>query len=303
MRKILYVGFALFLLFLFFNPAFSQDHKTLVKKGKDYIDNCRHKEKEALDVMKKAYAMKADDFEVLLWTGRAYYENREFSRAEPLLQQAVKLKPKHIEANAWLAYTYGRIGENLLKRAVYMIKSAQQMRKVMDLAPNYADTYFSLAIACTYLKWYEKPTGLFRQVAKIFMKTEKDIDAFTAEGLFKKSISLNPKNAWYYLQYGWYFLRREKPEDAKRMFEKAVSLAGKDIKCSMKDDKAPRAVALYYEEAKMWDEALKYAGMALQWNPKDLALSPKFSIKRIINRLKEEKSSNKLLLKDVADEL
>lgn len=298
------VIFAFLFSVLVFNDVHAQqDVKALVKKGQDYIDHCRHKEKESLSTMKKAYQMNPGDFDVVYWTGRAYYENRLFDDAEQMFAEAAKMKPKDIQANAWLGYAYGRIGENIFKRALYMTKSATQIKKVLEMNPNFADAHFSLAIACTYLGWYEKPSGLFRQIAKIFMKTNQEVDNFTAEGLYKKAISINPKSAWYYVQYGWYFLRRNKPADAKKVFDKAIALAGKEIKCGMKDDKAPRAIAVYYEEAKMWDEALKYAKLALQWNPKDLAPEPKYSIKKIISRIAEEKKSSNVAFKDVADEL
>lgn len=281
----------------------AEDYKTHLKKGKDALTVCRHKEKDALSSTKKAYDLAPGEYDTAFWYGRALYENRIYDDAASKFEQAVKLKPKDVEANAHLAYTYGRIGENIIKRGIYMIKSATQMKKVLDMNPNYADAYFSLAIACTYMGWFEKPTGIFRKVAGIILKSEKDVDNFTAEGLFKKTISLDPKKPWYYGQYGWYFLKRGKPADAKKQFDKAMALAQKDVKCGMKEDALPRAIAIYYEEAKMWDEALKHANIALQWNPKDLCLNEKFSIKRLLNRLKQEKASNKPLLDNVADEL
>lgn len=279
------------------------DWEKHMNKGKEYLENCRYKEKEALAEFEKAYQIKPDDFETLYWLGRAYYDNRMYEEAKEKLEKAVELKPKDLKANAYLAYTYGRIGENILKRAAYLVKSANQLRKVMEIDPNFPDAYFSFAVSCIYLGIYEKPTGLYRTIAKIFFKTEEEVEKFNAENLLKKAISLDPNNAWYWVSYGWYYLKREKPLDAKKMFEKALSLAEKDVKCNLKNSSVPRGIAIYYEEAQMWDEALKYARIALQWNPKDLCLDPKFSIKRLISRLEEEKRQNKLLMRNVADEL
>lgn len=294
----------LFCIFLLSGIAISSDWKMYLNKGKDLSENCRHKEKEALEQFKKAHNLNPDDFETNYWLGKGYYDNRLYEESKEYLEEAVRLQPQDVEANAHLAYTYGRLGEeNLLKKAIYMIKSANQLKKVLDIDHNYADAYIALALACTHLEWYDKPTGIFRQIAKIFFKDEKEIDNFTAEGLFKKSINLEPNEGWYYAEYGWYFLKRNKPDEAKNVMEKAMKLAEKDIKCGMKNDAIPRAIAIWYEEAKMWDEALKYARIALQWNPKDLCLEPKFSIKRLIARLEKEKKQNKLLLENVADEL
>lgn len=294
----------LFCIFLLSGSAISSEWKMYLNKGNDLSENCRHKEKEALEQFKKAYSLNPDDFETNYWLGKGYYDNRMYEEAKEYLEEAVRLRPQDVEANAHLAYNYGRLGEdNFLKRAIYMIKSANQLKKVLDLDHNYPGAYFSLAIACTYLEWYEKPTGLFRQIAKIFFKDEKEVDNFNADSLFKRAISLKPNDAWHYTQYGWYFLKRGKPSEAKKNFDKGMELAEKDIKCKLKNSGVPRAIAIYYEEQMMWDEALKYAKISLQWNLQDLCLEPRLSIKKLILRLEEEKKENKLLLKNVADEL
>jgi len=45
----------------------------------------------------------------------------------------------------------------------------------------------------------------------------------------------------------------------------------------------------------MWDDALKYAEIALKWNPQDVQLFPKQSIKTLIERIKKEKASGKAI--------
>lgn len=46
---------------------------------------------------------------------------------------------------------------------MYILESVQQIRKIIDMAPEFADANFSMAIGCTYLGWYEKP--LMKNVA------------------------------------------------------------------------------------------------------------------------------------------
>jgi tetratricopeptide (TPR) repeat protein len=301
----------LFLLLTFCKIAPSQDYKTHLEKGKKYLNQFFHKEKEALAEMKKAYALNPNDFEVLYFLGRAYYDNREYNEAEEYLERAVELKPDHVEVNAYLAYTYGRIGENLIKRAIYIVKAAKQIKKVLNLNPRFADAYNSLAISCIYLGWFGKPTGLFKEMLEIVFGEWKDTPEYKEimkyesipEGCLRMAMKINPKNPWYPTVMGWLYLKTDKKDKAKEEFEKAKNLAEKEIRAGMKNDSVPRAIALYLEEAKMYDEALKYAKIALSWNPKDLCLKPEMSIKRIINRLEEEKKTGKHLLKNISDEL
>ncbi|MEW6201262.1 MAG: tetratricopeptide repeat protein [bacterium] len=290
-------------LFLCAQSTYCANYKDHVNTAKSYLTECRHKEKAALEEMKKAYKLNPKNADVLFWLGRALYDNRKYKEAAKFLEKALEINPDDIETNAYLSYTYGRIGENIVKRTIYMTKSINRINKILSLDPNYADAYFSLAIGCTYLGWYEKPTGVFRSLVKLIFKDEKLVDQFSAEMLYKKAIELDPKDPWHYAQLGWLYLKRDKKDDAKKVFKKAIELASKDIKCGMKDDSVPRGIAINYEEAEMFSEALEYAKLALEWNPNDLALEPRLSLKTLIERLEKEKKLGKPLMKNVADEL
>ncbi|MEW5944771.1 MAG: tetratricopeptide repeat protein [bacterium] len=281
----------------------AEDYRKHLEKGIALSEECRHREEEALAEVEKAYRMNPNDFETRYWYGRTLYDNRRFGEAAGVLESALSQRPDDVKANAYLAYSYGRIGENLLKRTVYMFKSTRQIKKVLDIDPNFADAYFSLAIGCTYLGWYEKPTGVFRQLVKLVLEDEELVDTFSAEALYFKAISLDPDNAWYYVQLGWLYLKQNKPDKARKEFEKAMALAEKDVKCGMKDDTVPRGIAVYYEDAQMFEEGLRYAKTALRWNPEDLCLEPRLSIGRVIDRLEEEVRTGKAIMKDVADEM
>jgi len=305
MKKVAFSVAAMFALFLFLScqNAYCDDYKVHLEKVKYYEDKCRHKEKAALEEAKKAYELNPKDFEANYWLGRTYYDNRMYKDAKVQLEKTLEMNPDDVETNAHLAYTYGRIGENIVVRTFYMFKSIERINKVISIDPNYADVYNSLAIGCTYLGWYEKPTGVFRKLVQVLFKDEKLVDEFSAEMLYKKAIALDPNDAWYYVQLGWLYLKRDRKEDANKVFQKGEDLASKDIKCGMKDDGILRGIAIYYEEAGMFAEALEYAKTALAWNPKDLCLEPRLSLKKLIERLEKEKKIGKPLLKNVADEM
>lgn len=311
--KKIFLTVVLFLVSLSFvlNIASSQDYKIYLLNGQKYLTKYYHREKEALSELRKAYKLNPNDFEVLYWLGRACYDNRLYDEAEEYLEKAVELKPNHVEANAYLGYTYGRIGENLIKRAIYIVKAAKQIRKVLELDARFADAYNSLAISCIYLGWFGKPTGLFKEMLEIVFGHWKDTPEYKEimkydcipEGLLRMAMKINPKNPWYPTVLGWMYLKTDKKDKALVEFEKAKNLAEKEVRAGMKNDSVVRGIALYLEEAKMYEEALKYAKIALSWNPKDLCLKPEFSIKRLIARLEEEKKTGKHLLKNVGDEL
>lgn len=261
--------------------VFAQDTKSYVEAGKKYLLHSYHKQKEALASFKKAYDIKADDPEIQYWYGRALYENRQFAKAKDILEQAVEKRDNDADTHAFLAYTYGRIGNgNILSQAAYTARAMKQLKKAMSINPNMDGYHIAWGIGFHYFKQYGK-----------------------AEESFKKAMAINPKNAWTYSQLARVYLAEGKKDEAKKLFEKAKSIAEKDVKSGMKDDSVPRGIALYYEEAGMFEEALPYAKLALAWNPKDLSLMPAFSIKKLISRLEQEKKTGNKLIKDVGEEL
>lgn len=252
-----------------------------IELGKKYLLHSYHKQKEALAVFKKAYDQKPDDPERQYWYGRALYENRQFQKAKELLEKAVEKRDNDADVHAFLAYTYGRIGNgNILSQAAFTARAMKQLKKAVAINPNMDGYHIAWGIGFHYFKQYGK-----------------------AEESFKKAMQINPKDAWAYAQLGRVFLAEGKKDDAKKMFEKAKSIAEKDVKGGMKDDSVPRGIALYYEEAGMFNEAVPYAKLALSWNPKDLCLVPAFSIKKLIARLEQEKKTGQKMLKDVGEEL
>ncbi len=252
-----------------------------IELGKKYLLHSYHQQKEALAVFKKAYDQKPDDPERQYWYGRALYENRQFQKAKELLEKAVEKRDNDADAHAFLAYTYGRIGNgNILSQAAFTARAMKQLKKAVSINPNMDGYHIAWGIGFHYFKQYGK-----------------------AEESFKKAMQINPKDAWAYAQLGRVYLAEGKKDDAKKMFEKAKSIAEKDVKGGMKDDSVPRGIALYYEEAGMFNEAAPYAKLALSWNPKDLCLTPAFSIKKLIARLEQEKKTGQKMLKDVGEEL
>lgn len=267
--------------FLSSSLLFAQDYKALLKIGKNYLLNNHHGQPQALKALEQAYSFKQDDVEAILWLGRAYYENRMYDKAKPLFEKVVEKSPDNADGHAFLSYTLGRLGEkNLAVQASYKVRAMGHLNKAVKLDPKNHGYYIAWGVGYHFLKLYGK-----------------------AEENFKKAISLNPKDPWCFAQLGRTYLATKKINEAKKMFDKAESVAGQDIKSGMKNDSAMRGVALYYEEFMMWDDALAAAKKALSWNPKDLALSSRYSIKKVITRLEQEKKQNKLLIKNISEEL
>lgn len=249
--------------------SFGQEWKTHLQKAKSYMDDYYHKEPEALKEAALAYKQNPKDFEVVFIYGKALYLLRKFDKAYPLLEQAVKLNPKDPEANAHLAYTYGRLGQGEpMQQLQYQTLAMKYLKTAGKLDPKKGSYHIAWEVGYHFMKMYA-----------------------AAIKEFQTAISLNPDDPWAYLFAGRTYLATGKKEEAKKVFEKAFSLADKRIKNGVKEDAVPRGIAIYYDEFKMWDDALKYAEIALQWNPKDVQLFPKQSIKALIERIKKEKAS------------
>lgn len=273
--------FLLILLLLKTNLSLADDFEKYLNSGKKYFTECRHKENLAKEEFEKGWKLAPDNPEILYWLGITCYHLGDFERAKELLEKARELKPDDYRIHTYLSFTYGRISEaNLIKQPYYNVLAMKEVNIALKLKPSCSHCYNAWGIGYSYLRLYGK-----------------------AEEFLKKSIEVNPRNAYTYLQLGGIYLKTDRFDLAEKEFKRAISLAEKDVKEGMKNDEVPRAIALYYEEVKMWDNALKYAELALKWNPQDLQYLPKFSIKKLIKRIKEEKKLNKTIPHHLPDEL
>lgn len=279
--KLISKGLMFALLFFFLSTVYSQEWKTYLEKAIDFERNYFYKKAEFFSNIEKAYELNPDDSDVLYYYSISLYDRRRFKEAEPIAEKAVKLDPKNPDKLAHLAYVYGRLGEeNMMEQLSYKSKAVKLINQALKLNPNFEDAYTAWGVGYHYFKNYD-----------------------AAITCFKKSAELNPKRPWALTLLGRTYLATGKVEEAKEVFKKAIEIAKNDKRKDGIDSRVPRAIALYYEEAGMFKEALEMANLALSWNKKDISTIPEHSIKIVIERLREEIKTGKRIPIDVNDQL
>lgn len=263
------------------SKSYSRDYKEHLSQGIKYFDEYWHKEDLALKEFKKAAELKPEDPEVLFWLGRGLFHMGDFEKANEVLNKAARLAPDDYRVIVYLAINYGRLGEqSLTKQAVYKFKAIQQIRRALKLNPKCSHAHNAWGVGYGYLGFYGK-----------------------AEKHLKKSLEVNPDNYWTYMQLGGTYLMMDREAEGKEMLRKAMDFGGRVLRDGKKNDEIPRTVALYYEEAGYFKEALEHAKTALEWNPEDRQILPRFSIKKLIKRLEKEVATGKPVEHNMPDEL
>jgi len=177
--------------------SFGQEWKTHLQKAKSYMDDYFHKEPEALKEATLAYKQNPKDFEVVFIYGKALYLLRQFEKARPILEAAVKLNPKHADANAHLAFVYGRLGQgNPASMLQYQTLAMKYLRNAGKLEPKNAGYHSAWGVGYHFMKMYP-----------------------AAEKELKTAIELNAADPWAYLFLGRTYLATNKISDAKKQFD------------------------------------------------------------------------------------
>lgn len=269
------------MMILLYSFVFSQDGKAQLDKAIDLERNYFYRMADFYAAIEKAYELNPENSDVLYFMSISLYERKRFKEAEPLIEKAVKLDPKNPEKLAHLSFVYGRLGEtNIMEQLSYKSKAIKAINQALKLNPNFEDAYTAWGVGYHYFKNYE-----------------------VAITCFKKSAELNPKRPWAFTQMGRTYLVLGKMDEAKKTFDQAIEVAKKDKRKDGIDSRVPRAIALYYEEIEIFEEALTWANLALSWNKKDIATTPDHTIKIVIDRLREEIKSGEKIPINVNEQL
>lgn len=252
-----------------------------LKKGVELINDHFLKDWEALPHLEQAYKEASDNVEVGYWYGRVLYQLKKYEEAMKVLDAVVEKDPNHVEANAHLAYTSGRLSQIKGNLALQM-KAQKHLDAALKLDLNYAPGYLAYGIGYTFLKIYKQ-----------------------AQKMFEKAKELTPKDPWVWIEYGRFHLLNPggDKEEAMKMFERAIKLAERMERAGMKDPMVPKAIALYLEEQKYFKEALDYAKLALEWHPDDTYLFEHQGVKRQVERLNKILKTGEEIAIDVTKEL
>jgi tetratricopeptide (TPR) repeat protein len=261
--------------------AAEDQYRRHLNEGKRYFLETYHGEVSALLEFEKAALLRPDDPEALFWLARALHHVGQFEKSLQTLEKARKKKPDDWRIHAYLAFTYGRLKyASFFKQAYYQALAITEINKTIAINPNCADCYNAWGLGFKHL-------GLSGKAEKSFLK----------------AIKINPEYYWPPALLGGLYLEMEKVAESEKYFEKALALAKKQGRAGKLNDNVPRGIALFYENVGMWDKALKMAELALSWNPDDIQIDPRYSIRQLIDRLNKEKETGEQIERSLENEL
>ena len=139
---------------------------------------------------------------------RALYHWNRFTPADhrkamSLLEESIRLDPGFAAAYSLLSSCYGVLGSTgtMLPHVAYP-KSREYADKALELDPELAETYISLAIMNIFYYW----------------------DCAAADKALKKALEMKPGSGYIHKAYGMCLKAWDKQEEAHKEFELAVSL-------------------------------------------------------------------------------
>lgn len=282
----------LFLTFLLFagrsERVFANAQENL-KAAQELLDEHWYKEREALKLLKEAYAENPSDHKVQFLYAKVLYLLRHYDQAAKLLKEVWTKYPEDYQAHAYYAYCIGRMAqkEKGAKQLSMQTEAKKHLEKSLRLNKDFAEGWLAYAIGMHHL-------GKMGNFAWAYKDSEK---------YFQKVFALTPRDPYALVEYGYLKLTLGEKDEAEKYFKRAMMLARRDERDGMMNSDIPRTIALYLEDSGQFGEGLEYAKIALQWNPKDIHTFSFQSNKKLIARLENEKISGKRELKDIADEL
>ncbi len=194
---------------------------------------------EAQQEFRQASTSNAAAYEAYL-KGRYLWHQETRSSLEAAIaqfQRAIELDSNYGPAYVGLADAYGVMGGYGFVPADQVLPKAKAAAaKALELAPNLAEAYNSMAFVSFYYDWdWNEAERLFRKSIALnpnnslaheffssFLHAMGRLDEAETENRIAKE--LDPLDSWLYDDRGWMFLSRRHPESAIPEFRKAIEL-------------------------------------------------------------------------------
>lgn len=194
---------------------------------------------EAQQEFRQASTSNAAAYEAYL-KGRYLWHQETRSSLEAAIaqfQRAIELDANYGPAYVGLADAYGVMGGYGFVPADQVLPKAKAAAaKALELAPNLAEAYNSMAFVSFYYDWdWNEAERLFRKSIALnpnnslaheffssFLHAMGRLDEAETENRIAKE--LDPLDSWLYDDRGWMYLSRRHPESAIPEFRKAIEL-------------------------------------------------------------------------------
>ena len=229
---------------------------------------------EAIAELKHALELAPNSDEVYRRLGQAYIASGETDKAVLALKKAVQINPYYWDNFLLLGNAYYRGGDNA--------KALVAWQKVIDIEPdnfwgyeNLGAVYFSEGKYSESIPLFQKalqlqPSGeVYSDLGTAYFYLKRYSDAIK---MFEKATDLNPNNEINMGNLADAYRWAGQKEKANATYDKAISLAYKELAVNPRDADAAISLAQFYAKKGDTGQALQYIQQASAIDPHNLDL-------------------------------
>ncbi|HVO74914.1 MAG TPA: tetratricopeptide repeat protein [Ignavibacteriaceae bacterium] len=199
-----------------------------VHLGGLYFDNRRYS--EAVTVLNEAIASFPDNFAVNLLLGLSYAQQDKHRQARDYLKKSVELNPKDINALSAYAYTLNQLKDN--------DQAVEYLKKALEIKPDDINLLGTLGLIYdSQEKWddcdsiYERALTIDSSNALVnnnyaYSLSERGIKLEKALKMAKIAVEKDPANSSYLDTIGWVYFKLGDYEKAKNYLLEAIKAGG-----------------------------------------------------------------------------
>ncbi len=231
----------------------------------DTVHKFKHQD-AALICFNKAIALDEQKIESYVNSGLIYLDREDYTRAEEIYNDLIKLFPENSYAHYLLGVTY--------KYWKKYKESVEIFERVIKMDSDNKKALFELASTYEQTGSFEKSILTFKRLLNLdpdnsialnylgYILADKNVHLEEAKGYIEKALKIDPTNGAYLDSYGWVFYRMGDLESARVKIEEAVKYLGDDPVIY------EHLGEIYHDLGKR-DEALRHWKKSLGLNPQN----------------------------------
>jgi tetratricopeptide (TPR) repeat protein len=197
-----------------------------IRLGGLYFDNKKYS--EAVNLLEEAVQNFPDDFTINLILGLSYMQMNKFLNAKSYLKKAVELNPKDVNALSSYGYTLSQLNES--DGAIYFLNEA------LTINPKNVDLWGTLGLIYNNQKKFRESDSVYAKALDIdstnalvlnnfaYSLAERGILLQRALMMAQKAVAKDSVNSSYLDTIGWVYYQLAEYEKAEKFIKQAASL-------------------------------------------------------------------------------
>ncbi len=200
----------------------------LIELSRCYIEQGNYT--DAMEMINRAREINPKNIWVYIELGNCYRNLGRFLDAEKTYQEALGLDPVNPEAFMYLGLCYKASGQ--------YDKAEEMFKKAIELSTNDAQiqglSYIFLGNCYRDQLKYDASDKILKQAIEVNPKNweayaelilnQRELNGHVDDATADRLLEPGCDNNWAYKQMGWYYLEKGRPQDAQKMFEKALAV-------------------------------------------------------------------------------